>query len=181
MYGSFSHICILELKYSLSILCDLKKIVINAYTFDFNEWRIDQNECRAVLQNDERLCSLSIYFVQYLKADDEMTNCFDHCRSCLELSNCFVECAIWCSNSFAQLLNSGARCRSVLANDECWNRCSNSYVEWSNASAKRCTTHSQKKWNRVSLNDWQKEHNGLSDLPIRNKNVFVDIILDTIR
>ena len=121
-----------------SPLCDLKKIVIHAYTFDFNEWRIDQNECRAVLQNDERLCSLSIYFVQYLKADGEMSNCFDHCRSCFELSNCFVECAIWCSNSFAQLLNSGARCRSVLANDECWNRCSNSYVEWSNASAKRC-------------------------------------------
>ena len=39
-----------------------------------------------------------------------MTNCFDHYRSCLDLPNCFVECAFCCSNSFAQLLNSGA-CR----------------------------------------------------------------------
>ena len=64
---------------------------------------------------------------------------FDHYRSCLELSNCFVECAICYSNSFDQLINSWAWRRSDLANDECWNCCSNSYVYWSNASEKMCS------------------------------------------
>ena len=41
-------------------------------------------------------------------------------------------------NSNEQLFNYGTMRRSALKNGECWNYCSNSWLKWSNMSAKRC-------------------------------------------
>ena len=73
-----------------------------------------------------------------LKGMSQMPNRFADGWTYGELSNSFAERSFRCSIDCAQYLDSITHRRTVLANDDCRNSCSNSYEKWRKTNEKRC-------------------------------------------
>ena len=98
------------------------------------------------------------------KGMSQMPNRFADGWTYGELSNSFAERSFRCSIDCAQYLDSITHRRTVLANDDCRNSCSNSYEKWRKTNEKRC--------NRVKSRFFSESS---SDLTFAKKNSVRDV------